>query len=60
MIKNIVPQRIRIRCKDKNRMRMRTGSLIRKLSGVGNYHLHLLVASRLNIEERLMTFIRYY
>ena len=58
MIKNIVPQRVRIRCKDKNRIRMRMGSLIGKLSGVGNYHL-LNICSRLNIEERLMTLIRF-
>ena len=36
MIKNIVPQGIHMR--DKNRIRMRMGSLIGALSGVGNYH----------------------
>ena len=58
MIKNIVPQRVHIRCKAKNRIRMRMGSLIGKLPGVGNYHL-LNICSRLNIEERLMTLIRF-
>ena len=57
MIKNIVPQGIHICCRDKNRIRMRMGSLIGALSGVGNYHL-LNACCRLNIEECLMTVFR--
>ena len=48
MVKNIVPQRIRMCCKDKNRMRMKMGGLIGSVSGVGNYHL-INACGRLNI-----------